>query len=255
MTTATERLVDENDYKDSLIKMENLNTYITSNLQIYPFYNLCLLNFNKNYIKILRTDNKNGLILCIPPYNLHSCEIYTIINNNKNVDNCIKITTKCNENIFTKIINYILYNLFLDEMKIYNCNKLYQYLYEKNMNQENNSLNNFNIIKDNKIIMTLDKKTQNGYVFSFCVDDNNYYTKIELFQNQLFYGEHKTSFISLSFDNIYEKLLEYINANTHNIPIKCCKILSPKYIEYDLQQNVNNNIINIIDDDPQPIYN
>ena len=255
MTSDRETLVDENDYRDSLEKMVKLDTYITSNLQMYPFYNICHIYFNTHYIKIVRKDNYNGYLLCIPAYNLDSCEIYTIINNNRNSNNYTKIIAKCNENMYNKIINYILYNLFLDEIKIYNCNKLYQYLYEKNINPNNIIWNNFNLIKESKIIMVLDKETQNGYVFSFCNDDNNLYTKIELFQNQLFYGEHKTNFISLSFDNVYNKLFEYINSNLHNIPIKCCKILSPKYIEYNLQDNINDNIINIIDDDPRPICN
>jgi len=259
--------VDQNDFNESFIEALKLHTFIMDNLKTYPFNNITLTYFDSYYFKIMRTDNLNGVIICIPPYNLNSCEIYSIINNKPNINTCITFMGKSNDNLdnlnksnnidqfiisnknsyksnninlysneqeynYNKVMNYVLYTLYCDEIKYIHCDKVYEYIITKN------SFNNYNIVKEKKYIKILDNNTQNGYVISFFANEYGPQIKIELYQNKLYYGLHKTCYISSSIDNIYNKLTYDINNNVHNIPIKCCKIVLPKYLEQNKLINI-----------------
>ena len=277
MVRLLETVVDENDFKESFVEALKLHTYIMDNIQKYVFNNITLTFFDTYYFKIMRTDNCNGLIISIPPYNLNSCEIYNVNNDVPNVNMCVTFMGKLSNNLdqdnninqfesihfsnkntyksnnidlysdkqehnYVRVMNYILHTLYSDEMKSINCDKVYQYIITKN------NFNNFRIIKETKIIKILDNETQNGYVLSFFANEHGSQIKIELFQNQLYYGSHKTCYVSSSLDNIYNKLLNNMNNNVHNIPIKCCKIILPRYLEYNKRTMYTNK--HNLEDDP-----
>jgi hypothetical protein len=181
----------------------------------------------------MRSDNNNGILVCVPPYDLNNgYEVYTITNNKKDRNSCTKIMDN------DTLVHYILHSLFKEELQIMNCTNTYNQFLQK-INNTPNIFDKFISIKSNNLFIILHKETQNGYMFSFYIDMNKSYMKIQIIQNGRHFDNHKTTYISTSIDNIYNKFMEYMNNKMHDKKINCCKIIMSKYIEDNMEPLYN----------------
>ena len=236
--------VDTNEYDDAVGQANKLHTDIMKMLLLFSFHNLVTSYVKTYYFKITRTDNKNGVLVCIPPYDLNSgYEVYTIINNKKDNNSCMKINNKK----YCELVHYILHTLFNSEYQVLICNNIYEKCLQKiNSSNNNNIFDDYIPIKNNNVFILLHKETQNGYMFTCYTDTMKTYIKLQIIQNTRYFEMHKTNFISTSFDSIYNKLLEYIKLQIHDTKISCCKVILSKYLEEDLENN-------FIEDNPSNI--
>ena len=234
-------IVDTDEYDEAVTRADKLHTDIMKMLQIFSFYNLITSYVKTYYFKIMRSDNKNGVLVCIPPYDLNNgYEVYTIINNKKDNNSCIKITNKT----YCELLHYILHTLFNTEYNVLNCDNIYAKFLQKLYNSNNNILEEYIPIKNNNVFILLHKETQNGYMFTCYTDAMKIYFKLQIIQNTRYFEIHKTNYVSTSVDNIYNKFLEYIKLQMHDTKISCCKVILSKYLEEDLEDNPNNININ-----------
>jgi hypothetical protein len=188
-------------YAELTSKLNNIS-YIRKNINIHPlkFY----------HFKVTRNDNNSdGIYICLHPNELmNGIQVYNIINNMKDFDNC----TYC-KNV-NDIINHINNNLFKNEQIKFRMNYICFQLKKNNIN--------FKIgLSDDYTVLMYDKNTLNGYIIKF---SNDYYAKIGIMNNKKWYEQHKTTCITNSVSEFFSKITEYLSKNLHETPINMIKM-------------------------------
>ena len=222
--------VDTNEYEEAVTQATKLHTDIMKMLQLFSFHTIVTSYLKTYYFKIMRTDNNNGVLVCIPPYDLNNgYEVYTIINNKKDNNSYKKI--------HTTLVHYILHTLFNNEYSTLICDNTYIKFLQKINTSNNNICEDYIPFKNKNVFILVNKETQNGYMFTCYTDEIKTYIKLQIIQNTRYFETHKSNYIATSFDNVYDKLLEYIKLQMHDTKISCCKVILSKYLEEDLNNN------------------
>jgi len=218
-------IVDEDDTNtavETLINtrkefIDNTSTFdiIRDNINVYPnvYY----------YFKVMHKYTNNGMLVSLPPYDISTYHLYLIKNNV--LDKKLVIQVKTIKEILVYFYKYVC-NTEIHKLKF---DLVHTYI-------KTNIPSDFEIEKDDKNIIIVEKETNNGYYL--VLDNDDKFATIYIMYNNKIYKAYKMTYIANSIFDLKNKMEEYINKNIHNIVIKRQKV-KPVVDLYEMMESAS----------------
>jgi len=220
--------IDSNQYEIAVNKCKEIYNSLCLYLHTYKYKHRLTIDKKSYHFKLINIETKNGIHVCIPPYN-PSIELYYIFNNKRDNVNCVILDNEYPVNDIIYHMKKCMFNCESQEDEIVSIlSKLSEYLcnysdtYELKINKYN--------------ISFIEKNTNNGYNLSINYATKNYIC-IKVIQNNCYFDNKNYIFNTDSFSKACDYIIHSIIDNKHNKVIKCYKIIDTRYM---IDDNLNN---------------